>query len=125
MAATLRWFLRLFALLAMLLFGTLMVIFIAVTVDRFGEKQYVTDRVGGLPPVYVITAVLVPFCLLFTLGFAWMFYDSFRSHEPPDDDFDTPAGPLPPAPPTVWERMGGWARGHRPQLPERLRGAGD
>ena len=62
MAAAWRWSVRLFALLAMLLFAALMVIFIVVTVNHFGQKEYVTDNVGGLPPVYVLTAVLVPCC---------------------------------------------------------------
>jgi hypothetical protein len=117
MAAFFRWSVRIFALLAMLLFGTLMVIFVAVTVDRFGQKQYVTDNVGGLPSVYVITALLVPFCAIFVVGFAWLFYDSFKS-PPTLDDEVTPRGPPPPRGPGVRERLGGWATAHRPHRPD-------
>ena len=53
-------------------------VFVIVTVQHFGEKQYVTDNVSGLPPVYVITAVLVPCCAAFVGGFWMLFYDSFR-----------------------------------------------
>jgi TRAP-type C4-dicarboxylate transport system permease small subunit len=78
MAATWRWSVRLFALIAMLLFAALMIIFVVVTVNHFGQKEYVTDNVAGLPPVYVITAILVPFCAAFVGGFWMLFLDSFR-----------------------------------------------
>jgi TRAP-type C4-dicarboxylate transport system permease small subunit len=116
MAAVFRWSLRLFALLAMLLFAALMVIFIIVTVDQFGEKQYVTDSVGGLPPVYVLTAVLVPFCALFVAGFWMLFLDSFRDRSADLGEEPIP-GPLPPAPPTLFERARDWTRAHRPHRP--------
>lgn len=116
MVAVFRWSLRLFALLAMLLFAALMVIFIIVTVDQFGEKQYVTDSVAGLPPVYVLTAVLVPFCALFVAGFWMLFLDTFRVGT--DDMGDEPIrDPLPPAPPTLFERLAAFGREHRPHRP--------
>jgi TRAP-type C4-dicarboxylate transport system permease small subunit len=119
MAAVFRWSLRLFALLAMLLFAALMVIFIIVTVDQFGEKQYVTDSVAGLPPVYVLTAVLVPFCALFVAGFWMLFLDTFRDGA--EEMLDEPIrGPLPPAPPTLFARLAGWSREHRPHRPRWL-----
>jgi hypothetical protein len=62
----------------MLLFAALMIVFVVVTVNHFGDKQYVTDNVQGLPPVYVITAVLVPFCAAFVAGFWMLFLDSFK-----------------------------------------------
>jgi TRAP-type C4-dicarboxylate transport system permease small subunit len=82
MAAAWRWSMRVFAFLAMLFFAALMVVFVIVTVQHFGEKQYVTDNVSGLPPVYVITLVLVPCCAAFVGGFWMLFYDSFRKPEP-------------------------------------------
>jgi TRAP-type C4-dicarboxylate transport system permease small subunit len=78
MATVARWLLRLFALLALLLFATLAVVFGVITVDRFGTKEYVTDSVGGLPPVYIITALLVLPCLAFVAGFWLLFLDTFR-----------------------------------------------
>jgi len=116
MAAVFRWSLRLFALLAMLLFAALMVIFVIVTVDQFGEKQYVTDSVAGLPPVYVLTAVLVPFCALFVAGFWMLFLDTFRDGT--EELAEEPMrGPLPPAPPTLFERLAAFGREHRPHRP--------
>src|SRR6185437_14685970 len=52
MEATWRWSVRVFAFFAMLFFAALMVVFVIVTVQHFGEKEYVTDNVSGLPPVY-------------------------------------------------------------------------
>ncbi|HEY1596314.1 MAG TPA: hypothetical protein VGF74_13025 [Thermoleophilaceae bacterium] len=78
MAATWRWSVRLFALVAMLFFAALMIVFVVVTVNHFGDKQYVTDNVSGLPPVYVITGILVPFCAAFVGGFWMLFLDSFK-----------------------------------------------
>jgi len=84
MAAAWRWSVRLFALCAMLFFGTLMVVFVVITVNHFGQKEYVTDNVEGLPPVYVITAALVPFCAAFVGGFWMLFFDSFRGQPGPE-----------------------------------------
>src|SRR5215467_13868986 len=78
MAATWRWSVRFFSLIAMLLFAALMIIFVVVTVNHFGQKEYVTDNVEGLPPVYVVTAILVPFCAAFVGGFWMLFLDSFK-----------------------------------------------
>jgi TRAP-type C4-dicarboxylate transport system permease small subunit len=136
MAATWRWFVRLFALLAMLLFGALMVIFIVVTVNHFGEKQYVTDNVGGLPPVYVITAILVPFCAAFVGGFWMLFLDSFKRQAAAEQlqamaPTTAPTAAPAPAPAAVVpgaeealprrERLARWAREHKPRWP----GGGD
>jgi len=41
MEATWRWSVRVFAFLAMLFFAALMVVFVIVTVQHFGEKEYV------------------------------------------------------------------------------------
>ena len=124
MAAAWRWSVRLFALLAMLLFAALMVIFVVVTVNHFGQKEYVTDNVKGLPPVYVLTAVLVPFCAAFVGGFWMLFLDTFK-HEAQADRMDAvPAGPGPalaPAAETMRrrERLAQWGRTHRPRWPRR------
>jgi hypothetical protein len=124
MAAAWRWSVRLFALLAMLLFAALMVIFVVVTVNHFGQKEYVTDNVGGLPPVYVLTAVLVPFCAAFVGGFWMLFFDTFK-HEPRAEQMDAvPAGPAPALAPAAEttprrERLAQWARAHRPRWPRR------
>jgi len=130
MAAAWRWFVRLFALLAMLLFAALMVIFIVVTVNHFGQKEYVTDNVGGLPPVYVLTAVLVPCCAAFVGGFWMLFLDSFK-RQVAMEQMQTPApGPAPapapaPAPGPAGEelprreRLTRWAREHKPHWPRR------
>ena len=116
MAGTWRWLVRLFAVLAMVFFAVLMVVFVIVTVNHFGEKQYVTDNVQGLPPVYVITAILIPFCAAFVAGFWMLFLDTFRVGT--EEALDEPMrGPLPPAPPTLFERLAGWSREHRPHRP--------
>lgn len=81
----------------MLLFAALMIIFVVVTVNHFGEKEYVTDNVAGLPPVYVITAVLVPFCAAFVGGFWMLFLDSFKREAAEQEQQPLSAAPsLPP-----------------------------
>jgi TRAP-type C4-dicarboxylate transport system permease small subunit len=114
MAATWRWSVRLFALLAMLFFAALMVVFVIVTVQHFGQKEYVTDNVSGLPPVYVITAILVPCCAAFVGGFWMLFYDSFNTPAPQQQYAGTgapaPAPPFHPAAPTRRERVLTWIR---------------
>lgn len=112
MAAVLRWCLRLFALLAMLLFAAMMVIFVIVTVDQFGQKQYVTDSVGGLPPVYVLTAILVPFCAAFVGGFWWLFLDTFR--DGPEDANKSQIGHTLPVRDAWRLRLMRWGKTHRP-----------
>jgi TRAP-type C4-dicarboxylate transport system permease small subunit len=133
MAAVWRWFVRMFALLAMLLFAALMVIFVVVTVNHFGEKQYVTDNVGGLPPVYVLTAILVPFCAAFVGGFWMLFLDSFKRQVAAEQReaaaTAAAAAPAPAAPapalaqaqdaPPRRERIARWARDHKPHWPRR------
>jgi TRAP-type C4-dicarboxylate transport system permease small subunit len=124
MAATWRWFVRLFALLAMLLFAALMVIFVVVTVNHFGQREYVTDNVEGLPPVYVLTAVLVPFCAAFVGGFWMLFLDSFKQEVQAEQMEAASAGPAPAlAPPAEAaprrERLAQWARAHKPHWPRR------
>jgi TRAP-type C4-dicarboxylate transport system permease small subunit len=105
MAATWRWSVRLFALVAMLFFAALMVVFVIVTVNHFGQKEYVTDNVAGLPPVYVITAVLVPFCAAFVGGFWMLFLDSFK-HEAQAEYGSSAAPPLlQPPRPSLGERV--------------------
>jgi hypothetical protein len=126
MAATWRWCVRLFALCAMLFFGALMVIFVVVTVNHFGQHEYVTDSIGGLPPVYVLTAVLVPFCAVFVGGFWMLFYDSFRS-QVEAEQFQGNGFPAPTPTPFAAEperiprreRLARWAREHRPHWPSR------
>ncbi len=110
MAATWRWFVRLFALCAMVLFAALMVIFVIVTVNHFGEKQYVTDNVKGLPPVYVITAILIPCCAAFVAGFWMLFYDSFkqRSLEQVETGAPVPTPFAPQTGPSRRERLVAW-----------------
>lgn len=115
MAATWRWSVRFFSLLAMLLFAALMIVFVVVTVNHFGQKEYVTDNVGGLPPVYVVTAILVPFCAAFVGGFWMLFLDSFKRQVAEEEQqaqpwqAPAPASPLPsllePTTPTVRERV--------------------
>ena len=73
-ASVARWFLRLLCLVALVLFAALAVVFVGVTVDQFGTKQYVVDSVAGLPPVYILSALLVLPCLAFVAGF-WMLLD--------------------------------------------------
>jgi hypothetical protein len=116
-AALFRWSVRLFALLAMLLFATLMVIFAIVTVDQFGQKQYVSDSVAGLPPVYVLTGVLVPFCAAFVAGFWMLFLDSFK--DGPDEAGDVPLGPPPEGRAGLRGRIASWGRAHGPRWPGR------
>lgn len=108
---------RVFSLLAMVFFGALMVIFIVVTVDQFGRKQYVTDNVAGLPPVYVITALLVPFCAAFVAGFWALFMDSFKRQG--GDVQEQPPPPSEPDGPGLRERVAGWTRAHRRRWPRR------
>src|SRR5689334_16762626 len=86
MAAVGRWLLRLFSMLALVLFAALAVIFTVVTVQHIGEKEYVSDSVDGLPPVWVISAILILPCLAFVAGFWLLFMDTFRG----------PSGPKPP-----------------------------
>jgi TRAP-type C4-dicarboxylate transport system permease small subunit len=123
MVAVWRWCVRLFALCAMLFFATLMVVFVVVTVNHFGQKEYVTDNVEGLPPVYVITAILVPFCAAFVGGFWMLFFDSFRREvaveriEPAPAPAPTLAPPPADAAPPHRERLAQWAREHRPHMP--------
>jgi TRAP-type C4-dicarboxylate transport system permease small subunit len=119
MAPAWRWTVRLFALVAMVVFAALAVIFVVVTIDQFGAKNYVTDNVSGLPPVYVLTAILVPFCLLFVAGFWMLFMDSFKP-EPPElvDAPDPVPGTLPDLVP-LRERFAQWRQEHRPQWPGR------
>ena len=112
MEATWRWSVRIFAFIAMLFFAALMVVFVIVTVQHFGEKEYVTDNVSGLPPVYVITLVLVPCCAAFVAGFWFLFYDSFRRSAP------APPQGLPPTAfpqqqePGAFKRMGNFFYRH-------------
>jgi TRAP-type C4-dicarboxylate transport system permease small subunit len=105
MAATWRWSVRLFSLLAMLLFAALMVIFVVVTVNHFGQKEYVTDNVAGLPPVYVLTAVLVPFCAAFVGGFWMLFLDSFKREQRAEQQSSAAAPLLQPASPSWRNRV--------------------
>ncbi|HEY2601383.1 MAG TPA: hypothetical protein VGI67_07505 [Thermoleophilaceae bacterium] len=141
MAAAFRWSQRLFSVVAMVLFAALMVVFVVVTVQHFGEKQYVTDNVAGLPPVYLITAFLVPCCAAFVGGFWMLFLDSFKQRGVPEEFEPQPQGyypyayqqqqpltakPLtPPSPllveagPTRRGRIGAWFRAHRPHWPRR------
>jgi hypothetical protein len=117
MSTALCWVTRIFALLAMLTFAALAVVFVVVTIDQFGTKQYVTDNVKGLPPVYVLTAILVPCCLLFVAGFWMLLVDTFKP-EPPElgDRPDPVPGTLPNYIP-LRERAASWARAHRPRWP--------
>src|SRR5919201_2252973 len=78
MANVARWLFRLFSLLALVTFAALAVIFTVVTVDQFGAKEYVSDNVAGLPPVWVVSALLVLPCLAFVAGFWLLFMDSFK-----------------------------------------------
>ena len=121
MATAWRWFVRLFALCAMALFAALMVIFVIVTVNHFGEKQYVTDNVKGLPPVFVITAILIPCCAAFVVGFWMLFYDSFKRPVPLDYPGTSAPVPLLAEGPSRRERLVTWARGLKPHRPEWLR----
>lgn len=109
----------------MLLFATLMVVFVIVTVNHFGEKQYVTDNVRGLPPVYVLTAILIPFCALFVAGFCMLFYDSFKRQATLEQVEPRAAVSMPLVQmPTRRERLADWARARRPHRPQWLRRAG-
>jgi uncharacterized membrane protein len=103
----------------MLFFGALMVIFVVITVNHFGQKEYVTDSIGGLPPVYVLTAVLVPFCAAFVGGFWMLFLDSFKHEAAAEQMEAVPAGPAPALAPAIEttprrERVAQWARAHKP-----------
>jgi TRAP-type C4-dicarboxylate transport system permease small subunit len=102
-----RWLLRLFAMLALVLFAALAVIFTVVTVQHIGEKEYVSDSVDGLPPVWVISALLVLPCLAFVAGFWLLFLDTFRSTAPPP-----PPGTEVPLPRSLLERLRIWRRAH-------------
>jgi TRAP-type C4-dicarboxylate transport system permease small subunit len=107
MAAFGRWLLRLFAMLALVLFAALSVIFTVVTVQHIGEKEYVSDSVSGLPPVWVISAILVLPCLAFVAGFWLLFLDTFRGPsgpKPPDTQVDLPRSLL--------DRLRLWRRAH-------------
>src|SRR6266705_1947228 len=102
------WLLRLLALLALVLFATLVVIFGVVTVDQFGAKEYVTDNLPGLPPVWVISALLVLPCLAFVAGFWLLFMDTFKGG----------GGSAPPEaaemqlPRSILDRLRLWRRAH-------------
>jgi len=65
------------------LFAALAVVFVGVTVDQFGTQQYVTDNVAGLPPVYIISALLVLPCLVFVAGFWMLLIDTFKQPAQP------------------------------------------
>jgi hypothetical protein len=99
-----RWLFRLFALLALVTFAALAVIFAVVTVDQFGAKEYVSDNVAGLPPVWVVSALLVLPCLAFVVGFWLLFMDSFNG----------PPGPPKPQrlPRSLLDRVRVWRRAH-------------
>jgi uncharacterized membrane protein len=106
----------------MLFFGALMVIFVVITVNHFGQKEYVTDSIGGLPPVYVLTAVLVPFCAAFVGGFWMLFLDSFRQHAAPEQLQTAPPTMAPALAPIAAaddrsrrERLAAWARARTPR----------
>lgn len=105
----------------MLLFAALMVIFIVVTVNHFGQREYVTDNVEGLPPVYVLTAVLVPFCAAFVAGFWMLFLDSFKRQVAAEyaERATMIAPTLAEATHSRRERLVSWARAHRPHWPRR------
>jgi uncharacterized BrkB/YihY/UPF0761 family membrane protein len=102
-----RWLLRLFAMLALVLFASLAVIFTVVTVQHIGEKEYVSDSVDGLPPVWVISALLVLPCLAFVAGFWLLFLDTFRGPATP-----TPPGTEVQLPRSLRERLRIWRRAH-------------
>jgi TRAP-type C4-dicarboxylate transport system permease small subunit len=123
MAAVWRWFVRLFSLLAMLLFAALMVIFVVITVNHFGQKEYVTDNVEGLPPVYVLTAVLVPFCAAFVAGFWMLFLDSFKRQIAAQQLQAAAPAPAPVMAEATTrsrrERLSRWAQAHKPHWPRR------
>jgi hypothetical protein len=107
MADLARWLLRLFAMLALVLFAALAVIFTVVTIQHIGEKEYVSDSVSGLPPVWVISALLVLPCLGFVAGFWLLFLDTFRG----------PSGPSSPdggvrLPRSLLDRLRIWRRAH-------------
>jgi hypothetical protein len=114
----------------MLFFGALLVVFVVVTVNHFGQREYVTDSIGGLPPVYVLTAVLIPFCAAFVGGFWMLFFDSFKRQVAAEQYQPAPAPATPVVPPTPIapadpepaprrDRLARWAREHRPHLPGR------
>jgi TRAP-type C4-dicarboxylate transport system permease small subunit len=92
--AVARWAYRLFALAAMLLFAALVVIFVIVTVNEFGNQDSVTERVPGLPPIYLITAILIPACLAFVAGFWLLFMDSFNEGPAQAPPIEPVAAPL-------------------------------
>jgi TRAP-type C4-dicarboxylate transport system permease small subunit len=106
MAAVGRWLLRLFSMLALVLFAALAVIFTVVTVQHVGEKSYVSDNVSGLPPVWIISALLVLPCVVFVAGFWLLFLDTFRGS----------SGPKPPEaerlPRSLLDRLRIWRRAH-------------
>jgi hypothetical protein len=102
----------------MLLFAALMVIFVIVTVDQFGTKQYVSDNVPGLPPVFVLTAILVPFCAAFVVGFWLLFLDSFKREGSEEAEMAAPPLLLPERE-RLRERLSRWGRAHRPRWPRR------
>jgi hypothetical protein len=104
MASVGRWFLRLFCLLALVLFAALAVVFVGVTVDQFGTKQYVVDTVAGLPPVYILSALLVLPCLAFVAGFWMLLIDTFK--HPPGPQSGQPAEMQ--LPRSRWERLRRW-----------------
>jgi hypothetical protein len=85
----------------------------------------VTDNVQGLPPVYVITAVLIPFCAAFVAGFWMLFLDSFKRQVAVEQLGPSPvmAPALVEATPSRRERLTNWARGHKPRLPSWARRA--
>ncbi len=95
----------------MLFFAALMVVFVIVTVQHFGQREYVTDNVSGLPPVYVITLVLVPCCAAFVGGFWMLFYDSFKGAPAPQD---LPASLPQPERPGIFKRIGNFVSRHLP-----------
>ncbi len=108
MATLGRWLTCLFALLALVLFATLAVIFGVVTVDQFGTKQYVTDNLSGLPPVYVLSALLVVPCLAFVFAFWMLFMDAFKT-----SPRSTPPGPPQvELPRSLLGRLRVWRRAH-------------
>jgi len=71
------WVGRLLLLLGLLVFGVLTFGFAVATVTEARGNN--AGTLEGLPPIYVITGILVPFCAVMAFGCWWALVDSFRN----------------------------------------------
>jgi hypothetical protein len=73
------WAGRTLLLIGLVGFASLAVAFGVATVSEAGGDE--VDTVGDLPPIYVITGILVPGCALLAYGCWWWLVETFRDED--------------------------------------------